>query len=53
VESFPVPGGIVFEKINSQTGASADASEKGISEAFLQGASPNSTLTDEIKGLFR
>ena len=53
VESFPVPGGIVFEKINPQTGASADASEKGISEAFLQGASPNSTLTDEIKGLFR
>ena len=53
VESFPVPGGIVFEKINPQTGASAGASEKGISEAFLQGASPNSTLTDEIKGLFR
>ena len=53
VESFPVPNGIVFEKINPQTGASVGASEKGISEAFLQGASPNSNLGDEIKSLFR
>jgi penicillin-binding protein 1A len=53
VESFPVPDGIVFEKINPQTGTSAGASEKGISEAFLQGTSPNSSFTDEIKNLFR
>lgn len=53
VETFPVPEGIVFEKVNPQTGASAGASERGINEAFLMGSSPNSTLVDEIKGLFR
>lgn len=53
VETFPVPEGIVFEKVNPQTGASAGASERGIKEAFLMGSSPNSTLVDEIKGLFR
>ncbi|MBN1364790.1 MAG: PBP1A family penicillin-binding protein [Syntrophaceae bacterium] len=54
VESFPVPEGIVFEKIDPQTGEYVDASEKGISEAFLQGTSPNSSsLADEIKSLFR
>lgn len=52
VESFPVPEGIVFEKINSKTGEPAGASEKGTNEAFLQGTSPGSSLSDGIKGLF-
>ncbi len=53
VESFPVPEGIVFEKINPKTGEPAGPSEKGTNEAFLQGTSPGSSLGDEIKGLFR
>jgi len=53
VESFPVPEGIVFEKINPKTGEPAGPSEKGTNEAFLLGTSPSSTLGDSIKGLFR
>lgn len=53
VESFPVPEGIVFEKINSKTGEPAGPSEKGTDEAFLLGTSPGSTMGDSIKGLFR
>jgi penicillin-binding protein 1A len=53
VESFPVPDGIVFEKVDSRTGKSVGASDPGINEAFLLGSSPNSSFTDEIKSLFR
>jgi penicillin-binding protein 1A len=53
VESFPVPDGIVFEKVDSKTGKSLGASDPGINEAFLLGSSPNSSFTDEIKSLFR
>jgi len=53
VESFPVPEGIVFEKINPKTGEPAGPSEKGTNEAFLQGTSPGSSLGDGIKSLFR
>ncbi|MBN1470614.1 MAG: PBP1A family penicillin-binding protein [Syntrophaceae bacterium] len=51
VESFPVPDGIVFERIDPKTGESV--SERGISEAFLLGTSPNSSFADEIKSFFR
>ncbi len=51
VESFPVPDGIVFEKVDPKTGESV--SERGISEAFLLGTSPNSSFADEIKSFFR
>lgn len=39
VESFPVPQGIVFNRVNSQ-GRPAGGSDKGINEAFLEGVSP-------------
>lgn len=51
VESFLVPDGIVFERVDPKTGESA--SDRGISEAFLLGTSPNSSFADEIKGFFR
>jgi penicillin-binding protein 1A len=55
VESFPVPEGIAFVKVNSQ-GKPISGSEKGISEAFLEGATPKERaggLPDEKEDLFR
>jgi penicillin-binding protein 1A len=55
VESFPVPEGIAFVKVNSQ-GKPISGSEKGISEAFLEGATPKEkagAMPDEKEDLFR
>jgi penicillin-binding protein 1A len=55
VESFPVPQGIVFSKVNTQ-GKPAGDSEKGINEAFLEGVSPTEkyeSTGDELEDLFR
>ncbi len=55
VELFPVPQGIVFNKVNSQ-GKPAGISEKGINEAFLEGVSPTEkyeSTSDELEDLFR
>lgn len=55
VESFPVPQGIVFNKVNSQ-GKPAGGLEKGINEAFLDGVSPtekHEIINDEKEDLFR
>lgn len=56
VESFPVPQGIVFMKVNAQTGKPAGILEKGINEAFLDGATPKDKaggMGDEKEDLFR
>jgi penicillin-binding protein 1A len=56
VESFPVPQGIVFVKVNAQTGKPAGFFEKGINEAFLEGASPKDKaggMGEEKEDLFR
>jgi membrane carboxypeptidase/penicillin-binding protein len=56
VESFPVPQGIVFVKVNAQTGKPAGILEKGINEAFLEGASPKDKaggMGEEKEDLFR
>jgi penicillin-binding protein 1A len=56
VESFPVPQGIVFMKVNAQTGKPAGILEKGINEAFLEGASPKDRaggMGEEKEDLFR
>jgi penicillin-binding protein 1A len=56
VESFPVPQGIVFIKVNPQTGKPAGILEKGINEAFLDDATPKDKaggMGDEKEDLFR
>lgn len=56
VESFPVPEGIVFVKINPQTGKPVIGFEKGISEAFIEGAAPIEkvgSFPDETESIFR
>ncbi len=56
VESFPVPQGIIFMKVNPQTGKPAGFFEKGISEAFLEGLTPKDNaggMSDEKEDLFR
>lgn len=56
VESFPAPEGIVFVKVNPQTGRSAGLFEKGINEAFIEGFTPIETVgsfPDETESLFR
>jgi penicillin-binding protein 1A len=54
VESFPVPQGIVFNKVNSQ-GKPVSSLEKGINEAFLEGVSPTEKFESpsEEEDLFR
>jgi penicillin-binding protein 1A len=55
VESFPVPQGIVFAKVNS-LGKPISGSEKGINEAFLEGVTSTekpSSSDDEKEDLFR
>ena len=55
VESFPVPQGIVFEKINAQ-GKQVSGSEKGTTEAFLEGATLGERaggMGDDKEDLFR
>jgi penicillin-binding protein 1A len=55
VESFPVPQGIVFVKVNSQTGKPSSGAGT-ISEAFLEGAAPKEragSMTDDKEDLFR
>jgi penicillin-binding protein 1A len=56
VESFPVPQGIVFVKVNAQTGKPAGILEKGINEAFLEGATQKDRaggMGDDKEDLFR
>jgi membrane carboxypeptidase/penicillin-binding protein len=56
VESFDAPPGIEFVKIDPHTGKPVSDSEKGIKEAFLEGASPLERpggLGDEMNNLFR
>ncbi|MCE5212461.1 MAG: PBP1A family penicillin-binding protein [Deltaproteobacteria bacterium] len=56
VESFVAPPGITFVKINSHTGRPVSAGEKGINEAFLEGAAPTDRvggLSDEKENFFR
>jgi len=55
VESFPVPAGIAFVKVNSM-GKPVGGSEKGTVEAFLEGATPKDRaggMSDEKEDLFR
>ncbi|MGP8153898.1 MAG: penicillin-binding protein 1A [Smithella sp.] len=55
VESFPVPQGIVFVKVNSQTGKPSSGSGT-ISEAFLEGAAPKERaggMNEEKEDMFR
>jgi len=56
VESFPVPQGIVFVKVNSQTGKPSGGGPGTISEAFLEGAAPKERAggaSEEKEDLFR
>ena len=57
VENFSTPEGIIFIKVNPQTGLTADWSDKGaIYEAFLEGAPPREKsdgLNEEKEDLFR
>ncbi|MDI6742137.1 MAG: PBP1A family penicillin-binding protein [Smithella sp.] len=56
VESFPVPEGIAFAKINPQTGRPVIGFEKGISEALIEGAAPIEKVggfPDETESIFR
>ncbi len=56
LESFSVPQGIVFTKVNPQTGKPAGFFEKGINEAFLEGATPRNragSIGEEKEDLFR
>jgi len=57
VENFSTPEGIIFIKVDPQTGLTADWSDKGaIYEAFLDGAPPREKsdgLTEEKEDLFR
>jgi penicillin-binding protein 1A len=56
VESFPVPQGIAFVKVNAQTGKPAGSLEKGINEAFLEGATPKERaggMNEDKEDLFR
>ena len=55
VESFPVPQGIVFMNVNSE-GKPVSGQGRGISEAFLEGATPTERaggMNDEKEDLFR
>jgi penicillin-binding protein 1A len=55
VESFPVPQGIVFAKVNS-LGKPISSSEKGINEVFLEGVTSTEkpgSPGDEKEDLFR
>jgi hypothetical protein len=55
VESFPVPQGIVFVKVNPQTGKPSGGSGT-ISEAFLEGAAPKERvggMNEEKEDMFR
>jgi penicillin-binding protein 1A len=55
VESFPVPQGIVFVKVNSQTGKPSSGPGT-ISEVFLEGAAPKERaggMNEEKEDLFR
>lgn len=56
VESFPVPDGIVFVKINPQTGEPVIGFEKGINEALIEGSAPIEkvgSFPDETESIFR
>jgi penicillin-binding protein 1A len=56
-EAFPVPGGIIFTKVDHKTGAVTQASGPGtIYECFLDNAPPGEkgeNVTDESEDLFR
>ena len=49
VESFPVPEGIVFVKVDSQTGK--PSASGNISEAFLEGATSGASLKENAGGM--
>jgi penicillin-binding protein 1A len=49
VESFPAPEGIVFVKVNSQTGK--PSASGNISEVFLEGATPGAALKENADGM--
>jgi len=49
VESFPVPEGIVFVKVNSQTGKPSPSGN--ISEAFLEDATPDASIKENADGM--
>ena len=58
VETFPTPEGIVFVKVNSQTGK--PSASGNISEVFLEDANPDAALkenaddiNEEKEDLFR
>jgi len=49
---FPMPSGIVFEKINPTTGKPVGPKDPGIQEAFIAGTQPSmpaTTQTEEYK----
>ena len=49
VETFPVPEGIVFIKVNPKTGAPANPSEKGsIFECFIEGLTPQEGMSVDL-----
>lgn len=47
VESFPIPPGVVFARINAQTGALARSDEPGTVFAAFSGEPPSRTVGDE------
>ena len=49
VESFPAPEGIVFVKVNSQTGK--PGASGNISEVFLEDANPDAALKENAPGM--
>jgi penicillin-binding protein 1A len=57
VEEFPVPEGVVFVKVDQQTGAPTQGTgPEAVYETFLENAMPEKkedNLTEETEGLFR
>jgi penicillin-binding protein 1A len=57
VETFPIPEGIVFVKVDPKTGARVKGAEKGsIYECFLDSAQPDEKtddMSEEKEDLFR
>jgi penicillin-binding protein 1A len=48
METFPVPEGIVFVKVDQKTGLPLKSSSSGISECFLEGTTPDDTASLNI-----
>jgi membrane carboxypeptidase/penicillin-binding protein len=52
VETFPVPDGIVFIKVDQRSGAPVtQSSRSGIYECFLEGTTPGNAVPVEVNDL--